>query len=1021
MKKLFIYLSLLFISNLALGQNITLPFSDNTIFQRKGIGQGADLKIGIDFGSSGQSVDYQVFKYSIGSGTPIIVRDWNAPTTTYPTLPSIVDYPGIPGYKMVTMTLQDGLYKIRIKVGSVTSQDRIIGIGEIFYVAGQSNASGTKNIAPPAENSSLDPWISYLNLKDFSLTTINSTPSGFCNPNATYPATFPKGADQNDPQNYNNKPFPWFWRKLAENLITSGGAKWQVPIAIYQAAWGGTSIKQWADGSAGLQVCDLSQNFVSSTVQTYPYYNLYRYFNDNRFNGVRAVLWLQGETDKLLNTDLTTYKSRLTQLINNSRVHAKNGMGTNVDLGWVVARASRLNDNTITPINDIIKAQYDIVDCTNKIFRGPEMDMGIDRQLDQLHYSTNGMITAAQRWADVLTSFIDNSPPIPAFGGGANSISCPSCDNGSAFNIASVTYNNSGTVQVLFNASNLYRVKWCVKKIDGTILRSGTYPNDPVDITTNNPVIDVGGALPDGSYNIELKGITCNGTAIKGFTVGGSVGLSVSQNTWSPNSNSNSQNVTVSSNINWSASSDVGWLSVSPSSGSNNGTITLTTTANGLTSSRTGTITVSGNGVSSQTISVTQSGIISGSSCSTIGTVNCGNASEGYNHTINIPQTGNYKFKITYASGESNATGSISVDSDPLTQFSVGPSTGSWTPSVEVFVGTFQKPLTPGIYTVRIAGVNGISGSTFAHNKLCAVLAIGGSTLSVSQNTWSPNSNSNSQNVTVSSNINWSASSDVGWLSVSPSSGSNNGTITLTTTANGLTSSRTGTITVSGNGVSSQTISVTQSGIISGSSCSTIGTVNCGNASEGYNHTINIPQTGNYKFKITYASGESNATGSISVDSDPLTQFSVGPSTGSWTPSVEVFVGTFQKPLTPGIHTVRIAGVNGISGSTFVHNKLCAVCQNCRISAFEEVEKPILVYPNPTNGKVNVEFSLENAEDVWINLYNSQGRSMDLKNIEGKEGNNSIELDIKHYPAGTYFINLQSSQKREVKKIVKID
>ncbi len=87
----------------------------------------------------------------------------------------------------------------------------------------------------------------------------------------------------------------------------------------------------------------------------------------------------------------------------------------------------------------------------------------------------------------------------------------------------------------------------------------------------------------------------------------------------------------------------------------------------------------------------------------------------------------------------------------------------------------------------------------------------------------------------------------------------------------------------------------------------------------------------------------------------------------------------------------------------------------------EEKTNAITAYPNPTNGKVRVEFFLEKAENVWFNLYSLQGRSMELKNVEGKEGDNSVELDIKHYPAGTYFINLQSSQKPEVVKIIKIE
>ena len=79
------------------------------------------------------------------------------------------------------------------------------------------------------------------------------------------------------------------------------------------------------------------------------------------------------------------------------------------------------------------------------------------------------------------------------------------------------------------------------------------------------------------------------------------------------------------------------------------------------------------------------------------------------------------------------------------------------------------------------------------------------------------------------------------------------------------------------------------------------------------------------------------------------------------------------------------------------------------------------VYPNPTDGKINVAFYLENDENVLMNLYNFQGKSMDSKNINAHEGSNILELDLKNYSVGTYFINLQSSEKHEVQKIIKVN
>lgn len=67
-----------------------------------------------------------------------------------------------------------------------------------------------------------------------------------------------------------------------------------------------------------------------------------------------------------------------------------------------------------------------------------------------------------------------------------------------------------------------------------------------------------------------------------------------------------SQTVTITSNVNWTASSDQSWLSVSPTSGSNDGVLTVTTQAN-PGEPRSATITLT-NGTLTTTISVTQAG-----------------------------------------------------------------------------------------------------------------------------------------------------------------------------------------------------------------------------------------------------------------------------------------------------------------------------------------------------------------------------------------------------------------------------
>ena len=87
--------------------------------------------------------------------------------------------------------------------------------------------------------------------------------------------------------------------------------------------------------------------------------------------------------------------------------------------------------------------------------------------------------------------------------------------------------------------------------------------------------------------------------------------LNVNTNSLSVRSSANSQDsFNISSNTSWNISDDADWLKVSPTSGSGNGAVTVTATSvNTTTSSRSATVTIIGSGVSSRTVTVTQSGM----------------------------------------------------------------------------------------------------------------------------------------------------------------------------------------------------------------------------------------------------------------------------------------------------------------------------------------------------------------------------------------------------------------------------
>ena len=61
-------------------------------------------------------------------------------------------------------------------------------------------------------------------------------------------------------------------------------------------------------------------------------------------------------------------------------------------------------------------------------------------------------------------------------------------------------------------------------------------------------------------------------------------------------------------------------------------------------------------------------------------------------------------------------------------------------------------------------------------------------------------------------------------------------------------------------------------------------------------------------------------------------------------------------------------------------------------------------YPNPTQGKTRLEFINENNQYVLLQLLSNNGEVLD--NFLTKK--NYLDVDLSHYPSGTYYINFDS-------------
>jgi hypothetical protein len=321
---------------------------------------------------------------------------------------TIIDSNPLGGHFQGTLTnITAGWYILEIRTlrsGTQVESSQInnIGIGDVFLIAGQSNAQGIDNV------SGLNQTSNRVVTHNFIDSCSNAFPTypnfSFVNSNTNLGMHGIKG---------------WLYAKLGDNLVTNQG----VPVAFFNSGAGGSSVRNWSQSSYGqatlhpfynanycMYPTNLPINPNNPTGVGSPYTifkNSINYYNS--IYGIRAVLWHQGESESNVghSTSYNSYLNSLDSLVQKSRADF------NATVPWVISRASYFNGNTNL---DVINAQTDYGNRNSlKIFQGPNTDLinAPSQRVDNIHFSTAGLSDAANAWSTALNSnFYSNASPI---------------------------------------------------------------------------------------------------------------------------------------------------------------------------------------------------------------------------------------------------------------------------------------------------------------------------------------------------------------------------------------------------------------------------------------------------------------------------------------------------------------------------------------------------------------------------------------------------------------------------------
>ena len=370
-----------------------------------------------------------------------------------------------------------GWYRLEIQAfagGAVVGSDvvRKVGVGEVFIITGQSNAQGFQNFGAVGAADDRVNCVTY----------DNSTANSLADPPAPTFQQLSAGA-LIGPRGKS----AWCWGVLGD-LIAK---QYQVPVLFINTAWQGTVIRNWRESSEGKIAKNIfaigtpDENFPAGM----PYANLVialRYYCS--LQGLRAVLWQQGENDNVpLNSTRQAYSQDMQYIINKTRAD------TDRYPAWMLARSS-FNVGKVS--QDIIQAQNDVINTyNNNVFAGPFTDnIQIPRFEGEVHFGGEGLKQLGQAWFESLNAvFFASSRPLPPLPPPTVTVACATANNALTLRLPSLykSYawsSGQATQAITINQPGVYRA----------ILK------DNFGNTYLSPALEVQGAIQPANPTISL-------------------------------------------------------------------------------------------------------------------------------------------------------------------------------------------------------------------------------------------------------------------------------------------------------------------------------------------------------------------------------------------------------------------------------------------------------------------------------------------------------------------------------------
>jgi len=386
---------------------ITYP-SSRAIFQRDQANT-TTIYIAGTYSQPISRVEARVVKMAAGQG---IDTDWTV----------VQDNPQ-GGVFQGPLRLSGGWYQLQVRAwqgSTLVGQDNVqrVGVGEVFIITGQSNAQGFQQ---QGANGASDDRVNCITYDNTTANSLSDPPAPTFRQLGADALIGPRGQSA------------WCWGMLGDLLAK----EYNVPVLFINTAWAGTSIRNWVESANGQITKNIFRiGYPDENLPTgMPYGNLLvalRYFSS--LQGLRAVLWQQGETDNIpLNIPQQEYANAMQYLVNKTRADTRRYPA------WMLARSSynlgKTNANIINAQNQVINT------FNNNVYAGPPTDNIQIPRYDQqngdggVHFGGDGLRLYANAWyASMTPQFFAGAIPLLPLPSPTLSAACASSNN--AINLA---------------------------------------------------------------------------------------------------------------------------------------------------------------------------------------------------------------------------------------------------------------------------------------------------------------------------------------------------------------------------------------------------------------------------------------------------------------------------------------------------------------------------------------------------------------------------------------------------------